>query len=299
MLKIQHLSKQFGELQALRDVNFSVQSGEIMGLIGQNGAGKSTTFHSILHFLKYDGQISWNEAPITETVFDEIGYLPEERSLMPKLTVEQQIVYLARLKSKSAKEIKPQIDEWLIKFAVKGKRTDKIKDLSKGNQQKIQLICTLIHQPKLLILDEPFSGLDPVNVELLEQAIFEARKQGTAIIFSSHDMGNVEALCDRLIMLKTGQVVLSGRVEDVRSQFGKNNLFVTTTNWDYERLSRLNHVTQIVQLADHRYWMKLDDPAAGPELFQQLTKGNYVEEFSQQAPTLDEIFKLKAGEQNA
>ncbi|WP_137596716.1 ABC transporter ATP-binding protein [Paucilactobacillus kaifaensis] len=299
MLEIKHLSKQFGDLQALNDVSFSVQSGQIMGLIGQNGAGKSTSFHSILNFLKYDGQISWNDAPITETVFNEIGYLPEERSLMPKLTVEQQIIYLARLKGKAAKEIRPKIDVWLDKFAVKGKRTDKIKDLSKGNQQKIQLICTLIHQPKLLILDEPFSGLDPVNVDLLEQAIFEAKKQGTAIIFSSHDMGNVETLCDQLIMLKAGRVVLSGRIEDVRSQFGKNHLFVTTNSWDYDRLIKLAHVTAVERLADHRYLLKLDDPAVGPDLFQQLTNGKYVEEFSQQAPTLDEIFKLKAGEPNA
>ncbi|ATO44715.1 ABC transporter ATP-binding protein [Loigolactobacillus coryniformis] len=298
MLAIKQLSKKFGSLQALKDVSFTVQTGEIMGLIGQNGAGKSTTFHSILGFLKYAGKISWHDQPITEAVFDEIGYLPEERSLMPKLTVEQQIVYLARLKNKSAKEIRPQIDDWLAKFVVKGKRTDKIKDLSKGNQQKIQLICTLIHRPKLLILDEPFSGLDPVNVDLLEQAIFEAKKQGAAIIFSSHDMGNVTALCDRLIMLKAGQVVLNGRVDDVREQFGKNHLFVTT-DWSQERLAQLPQVVKVTQLAARRFLLQLADPAAGPEIFRQLTQGQYIEEFSQQAPTLDEIFRMKVGEQDA
>ncbi|MFD1317133.1 ABC transporter ATP-binding protein [Loigolactobacillus zhaoyuanensis] len=298
MLAIEHLSKSFGPLQALNDVSFTIQPGEIMGLIGQNGAGKSTTFHSILGFLKYSGQIRWHDQPITESVFDEIGYLPEERSLMPKLTVEQQIVYLARLKNKSAKEIKPQIDDWLAKFAVKGKRTDKIKDLSKGNQQKIQLICTLIHQPKLLILDEPFSGLDPVNVDLLEQAIFAAKKQGAAIIFSSHDMGNVEALCDHLIMLKAGHVALSGRLDEVRNQFGKTHLFVTT-DWVQARLEQLPQVVKVTQLAPQRYLLQLADPAAGPEIFQQLTQGHYIEEFSQQAPTLDEIFRMKVGETNA
>ena len=298
MLAIQHLSKRFGSLQALTDVSFDVKAGEIMGLIGQNGAGKSTTFHSILGFLKYDGTITWNNQPITENVFDEIGYLPEERSLMPKLTVEQQIIYLARLKNKSAKEIRPQIDDWLAKFAVKGKRSDKIKDLSKGNQQKSQLICTLIHQPKLLILDEPFSGLDPVNVDLLEQAIMMAKQQGTAIIFSSHDMGNVTALCDRLIMLKTGHVVLNGRIDDVRNQFGKNHLFVTT-DWTADRLAQLSQVTEVTQLTAERYLLRLADPAAGPAIFQQLTQGQYIEEFSQQAPTLDEIFRMKVGEANA
>ncbi|KIS03825.1 ABC transporter ATP-binding protein [Paucilactobacillus wasatchensis] len=298
MLAIQHLSKQFGTLKALSDVNFTVAQGEIMGLIGQNGSGKSTTFHSILNFLKYDGQISWNNAPITEAVFDEIGYLPEERSLMPKLTVEQQIIYLARLKNQSAKLIRPQIDGWLKKFSVKGKRTDKIKDLSKGNQQKVQLICTLIHRPKLLILDEPFSGLDPVNVDLLEQAIIEAKQQGTAIIFSSHDMGNVEALCDRLLMLKLGKVVLNGRIEDVRNQFGKDRLFVTT-DWEEQRLKQLEHVVEVTRLADKKYLLKLDDPVAGRAIFHALTQGDYIEEFSQQAPSLDEIFRMKVSDQDA
>lgn len=298
MLAIQHLSKQFGTLKALSDVNFTVAQGEIMGLIGQNGSGKSTTFHSILNFLKYDGQISWNNAPITEAVFDEIGYLPEERSLMPKLTVEQQIIYLARLKNQSAKLIRPQIDGWLKKFSVKGKRTDKIKDLSKGNQQKVQLICTLIHRPKLLILDEPFSGLDPVNVDLLEQAIIEAKQQGTAIIFSSHDMGNVEALCDRLLMLKLGKVVLNGRIEDVRNQFGKDRLFVTT-DWEEQRLKQLEHVVEVTHLADKKYLLKLDDPVAGRAIFHALTQGDYIEEFSQQAPSLDEIFRVKVSDQDA
>lgn len=140
-------------------------------------AGKSTTFHSILNFLSYEGTISWNDQTINETVFDQIGYLPEERSLMPKLTVEQQILYLAQLKGQPARKIKGEIDDWLQRFEVKGKRTDKIRALSKGNQQKIQLICTLIHRPSLIILDEPFSGLDPVNVDLLEQAILTAKQQ--------------------------------------------------------------------------------------------------------------------------
>lgn len=183
MLAIEHLSKHFGELQALNDVNFNVEKGEIMGLIGQNGAGKSTTFHSILSFIHYDGTINWDGQPITEAVFNQIGYLPEERSLMPKMTIEQQILYLAQLKGQSARKIRSEIDDWMARFEVKGKKNDKIKSLSKGNQQKVQLICTLIHHPSLIILDEPFSGLDPVNVDLLEQAISNAKREGAAIIF--------------------------------------------------------------------------------------------------------------------
>lgn len=297
MLKIQNVSKDFGSLKALNNVSFDVADGQILGLIGQNGAGKSTTFHSILNFLNYQGTITWNNQPITEAVFNEIGYLPEERSLMPKLTIEQQIVYLARLKNKSAKEIRPQIDEWLQRFDVKGNKKDKIKDLSKGNQQKVQLICTLIHHPKLIILDEPFSGLDPVNADLLKQAIITAKEQGAAIIFSSHDMENVEEICDGLVMLRNGQVVLEGTVRDVRQSFGKTRILVTT-DWTKEQLLALPHVLQVQRHEEKRYVLDLDDETAGPDIFEALTQGKYIEEFSQQPPTLDEIFRLKAGERD-
>lgn len=295
MLRIEHISKSFGDMKALNDVSFTVNDGQILGLIGQNGAGKSTTFHSILNFLKYQGKITWNDQVINETVFDKIGYLPEERSLMPKLTIQQQIIYLARLKNKSAKEIRPQIDLWLKRFAVKGVEKDKIKDLSKGNQQKVQLICTLIHHPKLIILDEPFSGLDPVNADLLKQAILTAKAEGAAIIFSSHDMENVEELCDKLVMLRDGQVVLKGTVHDVRQSFGRIRITVTT-DWSQEQLQLLPHVIKVERQEEKRYILSLDDEDAGSEIFDQLTQGKYIEEFSQQPPILNEIFRLKVGE---
>ncbi|WP_334329634.1 ABC transporter ATP-binding protein [Companilactobacillus sp. HBUAS59699] len=297
MLNVEHVSKNFGTLKALDDISFSIPNGHILGLIGQNGAGKSTTFHSILNFLQYDGKITWQDQPVTESVFDQIGYLPEERSLMPKLTIEQQIIYLARLKDKSAKEIRPQIDTWLKKFAVKGTKKDKIKSLSKGNQQKVQLICTLIHDPKLIILDEPFSGLDPVNSDLLKQAIIEAKNNGASIIFSSHDMENVEEVCDSLVMLRNGQIVLNGTVGDVRDSFGKTRLFVTT-DWSADKLSELPHVISVTQREKNRYLLDLDDEIAGKDIFDILTKGQYIEEFSQQPPTLNEIFRMKAGDRN-
>jgi ABC-2 type transport system ATP-binding protein len=298
MLEVSQLSKSFGNLKALQDVNFTVKPGEIMGLIGQNGAGKSTTFHSILQFLHYDGQITWQHQPITEAVFDTIGYLPEERSLMPKLTVAQQILYLARLKNQATKTIRAEIGPWLDRFEVKGQPNSKIKALSKGNQQKVQLICTLIHQPKLIILDEPFSGLDPVNVALLETAILNARDQGAAIIFSSHDMGNVSALCDHLVMLNRGEMVLHGELQAIREQFGKTVITVTT-DWSVERLQTLPTVTEVHALTPGRYRLIIADPAAGPTIFQALSQGRYIEEFSQQPPSLDQIFKLKAGANHA
>ncbi|MFD1548795.1 ABC transporter ATP-binding protein [Levilactobacillus fuyuanensis] len=298
MLSIQHISKQFDTVKALTDVSFDVPNGQILGLIGQNGAGKSTTFHSILNFIKYDGTITWQSHPLSSDDFDTIGYLPEERSLMTKLTIEQQIVYLARLKNKSAKDIRPRIDDWLGRFAVKGTRKSRINDLSKGNQQKVQLICTLIHHPKLLILDEPFSGLDPVNADLLKQAILNARDDGAAIIFSSHDMENVSALCDHLVMLRKGEMVLNGTLNEVRSQFGKTELYVTT-DWSATRLTTLPGVADVETRQPGQYLLHLTDPAVGPDIFAELTQGHYIEEFSQQPPTLDEIFRMKVGEDHA
>ena len=298
MLSIQHIRKRFDDVLALNDVSFDVANGQILGLIGQNGAGKSTTFHSILNFITYDGQITWQGHAFTPQDFNHIGYLPEERSLMTKLTIEQQIVYLARLKGQKARDIRPQIDDWLARFAVKGTRKSKIGALSKGNQQKVQLICTLIHRPDLLILDEPFSGLDPVNADLLKRAILDAKQRGAAIIFSSHDMENVTELCDQLVMLRTGNVVLHGTLQDVRNQFGKTELFVTT-DWSTDRLAALPGVASVTVRQPGQYRLHLTAAQAGPAIFQELTQGHYIEEFSQQPPTLDEIFRLKVGENHA
>lgn len=294
MLSVAHISKTFGNVKALDDVSFDVHDGEIMGLIGQNGAGKSTTFHSILNFLQFDGHITFNEQPLTADDYNLIGYLPEERSLMPKLTIAQQITYLARLKNQPASVTKPKIAPWMAKFAVKGQPNDKINKLSKGNQQKVQLICTLIHDPQLIILDEPFSGLDPVNADLLKQAILDAKQRGATIIFSSHDMSNVEEICDSLVMLRDGQVVLNGSVNDVREQFGRTRLFLTT-DWSLDELAALTGVQKVNPLGTHRYQLLLNDADAGPAIFAAVTQGEYIQEFSQQPPTLDEIFRTEAG----
>lgn len=294
MLSVAHISKTFGTVKALNDVSFDVHDGEILGLIGQNGAGKSTTFHSILNFLTFDGQITWNGQALTADDYNLIGYLPEERSLMSKLTISQQIVYLARLKNQPANVTKPKIATWMQRFAVKGQANERINKLSKGNQQKVQLICTLIHDPQLIILDEPFSGLDPVNADLLKQAILDAKQRGATIIFSSHDMSNVEEVCDSLVMLRNGAVVLKGTIDDVRAQFGRTRLFLTT-DWSAERLAQLPGVTDVTALSPHRYRLQLSDADAGPAIFDQVTAGRYIQEFSQQPPTLDEIFRTEAG----
>lgn len=298
MLEITNLKKTFGSLKAVDDVSFTIQDGEIMGIIGQNGAGKTTIFRLILNFLTAnEGTVLWNGDPLKKADYDIIGYLPEERGLYPKVTIEDQIIYFARLRGKTKKEIKPLIDYWMKKFEVKGKKTDKVKSLSKGNQQKVQLICTLIHQPKLVILDEPFSGLDPVNASLLEEGIKELKDQGACVIFSSHNMNNVEEICDSLIMLRNGKMVLEGNVHDIRERFGRTKVFLETTFRD-EILLEMPGVTDLKKTKEGLTILNLSDPEYGKDIFKKVTSDGYIPTFSQQAPTLDEIFRMKAGEPN-
>ena len=294
MLEIQNLEKSFGQKQVLFGVDFRAESGQILGLIGKNGAGKTTIFHSILRFLEYSGNITFDKQPISQETYRKIGYLPEERSLMPKLTVYEQVRYLANLKGVPNAVVKEKLPQWMERLQVKGKVTDKIKSLSKGNQQKVQLIITLLHEPNLIILDEPFSGLDPVNTEILKQFIIEEKERGATIIFSDHVMTNVEELCDDVVMIRDGKVILDGSVQEVRNQYGKTRLFVSSSLSQTE-LEALPHVTK-ASLTNQGTWrLVLDDEAAGKELFDLLTKGQYIETFDQQAPTIDEIFKLESG----
>ena len=294
MLEIQKLEKSFGQKQVLFGVDFKAESGQILGLIGKNGAGKTTIFHSILRFLEYSGNITFDKQPISQETYRKIGYLPEERSLMSKLTVYEQVRYLANLKGVPNAVVKEKLPQWMERLQVKGKVTDKIKSLSKGNQQKVQLIITLLHEPNLIILDEPFSGLDPVNTEILKQVIIEEKERGATIIFSDHVMTNVEELCDDVVMIRDGKVILDGSVQEVRNQYGKTRLFVSSSLSQTE-LEALPHVTK-ASLTNQGTWrLVLDDEAAGKELFDLLTKGQYIETFDQQAPTIDEIFKLESG----
>lgn len=295
MLKITNLNKSFGSKNVLKNISFSAPAGKITGFIGKNGSGKTTTFHSILNFIDYSGNITFNNKRIDENSYANIGYLPEERSLMPKLTVYSQVKYLANLKGMSTTEVKSELPKWLDRLQVVGKMNDKIKSLSKGNQQKIQLIATLIHKPDLIILDEPFSGLDPVNTDLLKQVILAEQARGATIIFSDHSMNNVEELCDNVIMINNGLKVLAGSIQDVRESFGLTRIFVRTPMTETE-LANLPHVISVNLTKNGSYRLVIDDEQAGKELYSLLTKGEYIRTFNQEAPTLDEIFKMKVGE---
>lgn len=299
MLEVAGVTKRFGDQTAVDEVSFTIAPGEILGLIGQNGAGKTTTFRMILDLLQPDaGRISWQGQPLAQLNRDFIGYLPEERGLYPKLTIEEQVQFFGQLHGMTAKDVDAQLDDWLHRFEVKGKRKDKIKDLSKGNQQKVQLIAALIAMPKLLILDEPFSGLDPVNASLLEAGVRLLQENGAAIIFSSHDMRNVESLSDRLVMLKNGREVLTGTVAEIRAQYGRVRIHLDEPALTKAELAALPGVAQVTQTGSH-FELALADEAAGQAIFDRVTAGGYIAGFRQQAPSLDEIFRMKVGEPDA
>lgn len=298
MLEVINLKKAFGSLQAVDDINFKIDRGQIMGLIGQNGSGKTTTFRMVLKLLTQDeGTIRWNGKPFTKEFFNRVGYLPEERGLNQKMSVEHQILYFAQLRGKTKAEVNPLIDQWMEDFQVVGERKDKIKSLSKGNQQKVQLITTLIHEPDLIILDEPFSGLDPVNAELLENGIRKARDRGASIIFSSHNMNNVEELCDNMVMLKNGRQVLNGTIHDIREKFGRTRLFLESP-LNRAELEQVPGVLAVREVNNGTHYVTLENAEVGRRIFELATREGYIPTFSQQPPTLEEIFKQIAGEVN-
>lgn len=294
MLEVKNLRKTFGELVAVDDLSFTIEDGEILGFIGQNGSGKTTTFRLILDFLMQDsGSVLWNGKPLSSDEYNIIGYLPEERGLYPKDSIETQLRFFGQLRGKTRKEIDEKIDYWMEKFEVKGKRTDKVKTLSKGNQQKVQLIATLIHEPKLVILDEPFSGLDPVNAELLKTAVAELREQKVCVVFSDHNMMNVEKMVDKMIMVKEGKKILDGTVDAVRQSFGRTKVFIEAPVSE-EELVQLEGVKEVQVERNGTYELTLENEAAGKAVFDYVTQSGYIQMFSQQPPSLEEIFKMKA-----
>lgn len=296
MLEVKNLRKTFGELVAVDDLSFTIEDGEILGFIGQNGSGKTTTFRLILDFLMQDsGSVLWNGKPLSSDEYNIIGYLPEERGLYPKDSIETQLRFFGQLRGKTRKEIDEKIDYWMEKFEVKGKRTDKVKTLSKGNQQKVQLIATLIHEPKLVILDEPFSGLDPVNAELLKTAVAELREQKVCVVFSDHNMLNVEKMVDKMIMVKEGKKILDGTVDAVRQSFGRTKVFIEAPVAQ-EDLAQLEDVKEVQVERNGTYELTLENEEAGKAVFDYVTQSGYIQMFSQQPPSLEEIFKMKAGD---
>ena len=296
-LKIDKVRKSFGDKIAVDNLNMVVKPGEVMGLIGQNGAGKTTTFRMILNFISADqGKITWQDGPITQEIKQKIGFLPEERGLYQKMTVEDQILYFAELHGMKRADARIKLQDWMKRLEVVGKPTDKVQTLSKGNAQKIQFIATLIHEPEFLILDEPFTGLDPVNTELLRNEIKRSRDKGAAVIFSNHNMSDVELLSDHLLMLKGGQTILNGTVEAIRASYGRTRIYLES-DLPNEELSVITGVESIEKRGSGRS-IKISEAEVGREILQKVAKDGYVQAFVQSPPSLDEIFRMEAAENN-
>ncbi len=295
MLKVEHVTKYYDNFRAVNDLSFEVKEGEIFGLLGVNGAGKTTTFRMIMGLLdKTEGNITLNGKKIDYSISDEIGFLTEERSLLPSKTVLEQAIFYGVLKGLTEKEIEERLDKYLEEFGITDYKNKKIKELSKGNQQKIQFIISIIHEPKLLILDEPFSGLDPINVEMFKKEILRLKKKGTMIIFSSHMMEHIEYFCDSLIILVKGNTVLEGKLTKIKKDFRKKNVKVQAS-LDEKEILKVKGVEGIEKNKDE-YTIRLEDESYVNDLFKAISKYDNVTKFVVEEPTLNEIFVSKVGE---
>lgn len=295
MLKLENVTKYYGKLKAVDNLSFEVNPGEIFGLLGVNGAGKTTTFRMIMGLLDMNsGKITLNGKKIDYSVTDDIGFLTEERSLLTKLTVREQALYFGALKNMSDERILERLDYLLKKFGIEEYKDKKIKELSKGNQQKIQFITAILNEPKLLILDEPFSGLDPFNIELFKEEILNLSKKGSMIIFSSHRMEHVELFCKKLVILVNGRSVLSGNIKDIKDNYRKKNIIVKG-DIDIDKIKKLKGVESIIEKADE-YEIKISSIDYTDDVFKIVSKGNNISKFVVEEPSLNEIFVSTVGE---
>ncbi len=296
MLKVVNITKYYDKFLAVDNLSFDVKPGEIFGLLGVNGAGKTTTFRMIMGLLEpTSGSITLDGKPIDYSVTDKIGFLTEERSLLTKLTVLEQCEFYGALKGMDKENIHQRLDYLLNKFEISDYKNKKIKELSKGNQQKIQFITAILNNPELLILDEPFSGLDPFNVELFKNEIIEMSKQGSMIIFSSHRMEHVELFCKKIVVIMNGKAVLEGELKDIKEKYRKKNIIIKGAI-DVDKLSKIDGVISIDKNEiTEEYQIKIADKGVAPRVFKAI-KNNDILKFVVEEPSLNEIFVEKVGE---
>lgn len=293
MLKVENVTKYYGTNLAVDHLSFTVDDGEIFGLLGSNGAGKTTTFRMIMGLLDAtSGKITLDGKKIDYSVTDKIGFVTEERSLLTKMSVKEQIIYYGRLKGLSEKEILKRLDDWLERFQIKEYKNRKIKELSKGNQQKIQFIAAVINEPKLLILDEPFTGLDPINVKLLKEAIYSLQKKGCSIIFSSHQMEHIEQFCEKLVILVKGKTVLEGYLKDIKESYQKKNIFIRG-DVTAKELESINGVLSVEKKLNE-FEVKIENNKIVEQVFKKIAHHN-ITKFVVEEASLNEIFIAKVG----
>lgn len=303
-LEVKNITKTFGEKEILKGISFSVESGKALGLLGRNGAGKTTTIRILMDvFHANSGELLLDGEPFVQRNV-QIGYLPEERGLYPKREVLEQMVYLARLRGVSKKQAIVNAKRWLERLEVAEYETKLLETLSKGNQQKVQLASTLVCDPDIVILDEPFSGLDPVNSQILQEVVQELITDGKIVIFSSHQMSYVEEFCEDIVIINHGEVVLEGNLDEIKRTFGENQLVVsgvgvavdTFAGMMEERLSELITVTGHTK---EDVILRLKDGVERQQLFRTLAdmQDVVIEHFETYKPSLNDIFVAKVGEE--
>lgn len=302
-LEVKDVHKSFGEKEVLHGINFSVESGKALGLLGRNGAGKTTTIRILMDvFHANSGEILMDGKKFVPSKF-QIGYLPEERGLYPKRLVMDQMIYLAQLKGMGARAAKENAKKWLKRLEVSEYETKKLETLSKGNQQKVQLAATLVSDPDMVILDEPFSGLDPVNSQILKDVVNELIADGKLVIFSSHQMSYVEEFCENIAIIDKGEVVLDGNLKDIKREYGRDRLVLAAVNVTLDDLAERvgREFADLVRVsAKKREFLVLElaEGRTGKDVLERLAKSDVeVERFGSYEPSLNDIFVIKVGDE--
>jgi len=297
-LEVKNLCKSFGIVKAVDDVSFGVPEGSIFGLIGRNGAGKTTTIRMMMNiYLPDAGEVFLRGEKVTAAFKDKVGYLPEERGLYKKMKVLDTLLYFAELKGKSGKSVERKAVEYLEKFELADRKLSKIEDLSKGNQQKVQFIATILHDPEFIILDEPFSGLDPINTNLLKEIILDLKRQGRVIIFSTHLMDFAERLCDHITMIDQGKVLLSGSLKELKSKYGQKHV---SLNFSGDISFLKNHpIIENIEDFGSTLGIKVKDSSQTQQLLKLLVDHNVqVNKFDANEISLHEIFIHVTGKES-
>lgn len=296
-LVVEHIHKSFGDFQAVKDLSMEVKEGSIFGFLGANGAGKTTTMRMILDIIRPDrGQITWNGESVRKLARRNWGYLPEERGLYPKMVVEEQLLFLARLNGSEKRTAQKTMDEWFERFQMQITRKKKVEELSKGNQQKVQFLATILHDPAILIMDEPFSGLDPVNANVLKEAFLELHQRGKTIIFSTHQLEQVEEMCEDVMIINKGECVVQGSVREVKRQHGKNLVRLKLDN--DPQAAWLDEMADIQVLRRRQDYIELQFQANfSPNRIveEALRRGGLISRFEITDPSLTDIFIEKVG----
>ena len=293
IIEVKNVSKSFGEKVALSGISLDIPEGGIFGLLGPNGAGKTTLIRIINRItVPSGGVVYFNGRPITDEDVSKIGYLPEERGLYRKMKVGEQAMYLAQLKGMSARDAAMSLKEWFVKFGIEDWWGKKIEELSKGMAQKIQFITTVVHKPSLMILDEPFSGFDPVNAELIRNEILRLNKEGATIILSTHNMESVEELCDNIALINKSHLVITGGVDEIRHKYGNNNVELVYTGAKIESRDGLFKVLSDVDNASrHTAVLSLEEGVASNDVLSAIIEGgSAVNSFKELIPRMNDIF---------